>query len=281
MSNRKHLQYLLLVIALTWAGDRQISSAAEHSADGPAIHNMLVVGEKTVFLSHFPMFQEEGKPSMPHRYQVILEVVLVKQGSDPHHDYVEDRQKHRMTKIYTLSPTRLVLPSLVSTEPGEKPLRSFKGNTIFRGHLEKGGIPILNTVEVNVKQVVHFREFDSEAKKPSQLEYLLFGKGQELFLAHLITKSPDFDQILSVKVPDNKFTDEELAKGIHVVFPGTTNAPSTRLKANQQKEGEFKNAPVPRKVQFEVDTELYLEEGELRSPDPFQTTPEEKLAGFP
>jgi len=37
---------------------------------------MLIVGEKTVYLSHLPMFQEKGQPLMPHRYQAILEVTF-------------------------------------------------------------------------------------------------------------------------------------------------------------------------------------------------------------
>jgi hypothetical protein len=64
------------------------------------------------------------------------------------------------------------------------------------------------------------------AKKPRQLEYLLFGKGQEFFLAHLITKAPDFDQVLSVATADHAFSDEELAKGVHVIFPGKATAKS-------------------------------------------------------
>jgi hypothetical protein len=58
-----------------------------------------------------------------------------------------------------------------------------------------------------VKQVVHFREFDSKTKRPAHLEYLLFGKGGKFFLAHLIVAPPDFDQLLSVKVTRHQFTD--------------------------------------------------------------------------
>jgi hypothetical protein len=53
------------------------------------------------------------------------------------------------------------------------------------------------------------------------LEYLLFGKGTDLFLAHLITAPPDFDQVLGVKVTGHQFTADELANGVHVVFPKT------------------------------------------------------------
>src|SRR2546427_592718 len=78
------------------------------------------------------------------------------------------------------------------------PLRSFKAN-IYRGHFErfstqraKEAARIAQHVDVNVTRVIHFRKFDPTAVKPAQLEYLLFGKGTELFLAHVITKPPDF-----------------------------------------------------------------------------------------
>jgi len=269
-----------IALVLLWAGNRGTACAAEqHPADPPATHNMLVVGEETVYLSHLPMFQEKGGPPMPHRYQAILEVTFAKQEG-----YVKDRREHRTTKIYTLNPESFVLPELVSSEPQHKPLRSFKAKAIFRGHLERDdSVPILQDVEVSVKRVSHFREFDPKAKKSPQLEYLLFGKGQELFLAHLITAPPDFDQILAVKVTDHKFTNEDLAKGVPVVFPGTTNAAASRLREKQRVAGEMKidNVPAPKKIQVEVNREFYFEEGELRVPPDFKTTSAEKQAGFP
>jgi hypothetical protein len=201
---------IALVLVLFWPGKQASGWAAEqHSADDPATHNMLIVGEETVYLSHLPMFQEEGKPPMPHRYQAILQVNFSKQEG-----YVKDRRDNRTTKIYTLNP-ELFVPRLVSLDPQHERLSSFKANTIFRGHLERGDrVPILQGVEVTVNRVVHLREFDRNAKKSPQLEYLLFGKGQELFLAHLITAPPDFDQILAVKVADHAFTNEELTDGL-------------------------------------------------------------------
>jgi hypothetical protein len=267
-------------LAICWAGKRGTASAAErHPTDPPTTHNMLVVGEETVYLSHLPMFQAEGKPPMPHRYQAILEVTFAKQEG-----YVKDRREHRTTNIYMLNPESFVLPELVSPDPQHKPLRLFKAKEIVRGHFERDGrVPILQDVEVSVKRVVHFREFDPQAQKAPQLEYLLFGNGQELFLAHVITAPPDFDQILAVKVTDHEFPNEELAKGVPVVFPGTTNAAASRLSAKQRVAGEMKvdNAPTPKTIQVEINREFYFEEGELQVPPDSKTTSVEKQAGFP
>jgi hypothetical protein len=249
---------------------------AAASGDQPATHNMLVVGERTVYLSHLPMFQEKGKEPMPHRYQAILEATLAKQE-----DYAKDRQAHPATTIYTLNPEIFVLPDLVSQS---QPRQSFKANTVFRGHLERDGkVPILQDVGVTVTRVVHFREFDPKAKRPRELEYLLFGKGGELFLAHRIVGPPDFDQVLSVKAVEPALTDEELARGVTVVFPGTRNTAAGRLGVRKVAgEATLAGSPaVHRKIQVDVGKELYFEQGELRVPATFGSTAEEEKAGFP
>jgi hypothetical protein len=160
---------IAVALVLCCAGKRGTAYAAErHPTDRPATHNMLVVGEETVYLSHLPMFQAEGAPPMPHRYQAILEVTLEKQG-----DYAKDRREHRTTNIYTLNPEIFVLPELVASDPQRKPRDSFKAKAVFRGHLERDDrVPILQDVEVRVKRVIHFREFDPKVTKSPQLEYL-------------------------------------------------------------------------------------------------------------
>jgi len=249
---------------------------ATASGDQPATHNMLVVGERTVYLSHLPMFQEKDQPPMPHRYQVILEATFAKQEV-----YAKDRQAHPATTIYMLNPEEFVLPDLASKL---KPLQSLKANAVFRGHLERRGkVPILRDVGVTVTRVIHFRKFDPKAKKPSQLEYLLFGKGGELFLAHRIVGPPDFDQVLSVKAVEPALSDEELARGVTVVFPGTANTPTGRLGVKKVAgEATVAGSPaVHKKIQVDVGKELFFEEGELRVPATFDSTSEEKKAGFP
>jgi hypothetical protein len=106
---------------------------ATASGDQPATHNMLVIGEQTVYLSHLPMFQEKGQPPMPHRYQAILEATFAQRE-----DYAKDRQAHPATTIYTLNPEDFVLADLASQG---QPLQSLKAKTVFRGHLEREAMP--------------------------------------------------------------------------------------------------------------------------------------------
>ena len=240
----------------------------------------MLVGSQTAFLSHLPMFEKLNPAGTdyltPHRFQVILQASFTSRGSDVSPLYFADRQGHATVKMFTVSPAKdFVLPQVVAAPP----LKSFQG-TVFRGHLERGGQPVrgLQNVAVNIQKVVHFHKFDPTAQAPRALEYLLFGRGSELFLAHSIVKPPDFDQILSVGVSGLALTDKDLGSAIRISIPTRQNSPADRLKEGEQAAAETADG---RKFSLHAATEFYFEEGELKMPATFDTTPEEKKAGFP
>jgi len=187
--------------------------------------------------------------------------------------------------MYTLEPQEsFKLPSLFTPHP---PSRStFKG-TIFRGHLERGGEEIagLMNIDVNVKRVVYAQQLGPGFDKSDKLTYILFGKGQELFLAHVIAKQPDFDQILSVKI-SNPPSEEELSRGVSVVIPDRENSASRRIKEHEKVvgQGHVSGAHQFLQLQIQADVEFYFEEGELSSSKMtkkmFAPTAEESKAGF-
>lgn len=262
-------------------------AVARAPVDTAHTHNMLVVGEKAAYLSHLPMFEKLNprgtEYTSPHRYQVILEVGFANGANDLHGVYAADRVDNPSVKIYTLNPEKFVLPQLAD-DSNATALTSFKG-TVFRGHLEKGGTPVegLEGVSVNVKRVVHFRKFNPRDSKPAHLEYLLFGKPDELFLSHLISKPPDFDQVLSVKIAGRSFTDEQLGRSLRVEISERANTALKRLKEGQQVSGAIitgRAATTPAGLQVQAGTEFYFEEGELRIPARFDATAEEKSSGF-
>jgi hypothetical protein len=234
-------------------------AAASGAEDEPGLHGMLVTGQRTVFLSHLPMF------GPPHDYQVILEAALSKSGGDPQADYFNDRKRTGAT-LYTLEPERFVLPRLAAVTP----LRSFKAN-VYRGHFErfptraaKEAARIAQNVDVTVTRVIHFRRFDPAAAKPAQLEYLLFGKGGEVLAAHLIIRPPDFDQIVPVTALDRTFADSELSAGVRVVIPSSTNAAAGRMAGVDPITGQIKNADgATATVRLQPGVEVYFEQNEL------------------
>lgn len=257
---------------------------AQGVEDPPNTHNMLVVGGQTVFLSHLPMFDglDNAKKAFrsPHRYQVILEAAFSNQGKDGTDLYFKDRQANPNTRIYTLNPEEFVITRVFT--PREKPRLTAFNAMVFRGHLEQGGKPIpgLEKTSVRVTRVVHGRMFDPLAKKPAELEYVLFGKGTELFLAHAIFAAPDFDQFLSVKLSGGaELTEKDLAQDIRVIVPARKNLVAERLREKQRVEATLRigsSGATGSKVQIETGIEFYFEEGELLVPPTFAPTSEEK-----
>jgi hypothetical protein len=236
--------------------------------DSPDFHGMLVVGEKHIYLSHLPMFDHPH-----HSYQVLARVTLTQPGSDPQALYVADRRAHPAVKMYTLAPDKnFVLTDLVA----EPPLRAFPAD-IYRGHFERERVLILENVQVNVEQVIHFRRFDP-------LTYILFGNDEELYAAHYIVKPPDFDHVLSVEIAGHTFADHDLGHGVVISIPGRVNDITQRLQPGEIVEAEIETAGEhghgTLKVRLEAGAEFYLEEGELRFPSTMRPTEQEIEAEF-
>jgi hypothetical protein len=233
------------------------SSALKDKAAG---HGMVVVGKETIFFSHLPMFMS------PHDYQVILEGTFSKPGADPQRTYKDDRKNQPEGTVFTFNPAAFVLPDLF---PPAAKRKQFRGD-LFRGHFESPPeFPaepsrIASGVNVDVTNVVYFQKLIPPAKRPDNLEYLLFGKGEELFLAHLITGPPDFDQIVSAKITGHEFPADELRRGVRVQVIGTTHSSAQRLKPGKAVSASAQGAG--QKVTFKVEpgTELYFMERELK-----------------
>jgi hypothetical protein len=262
------------------AAPRNVLAAA--AEDAPNTHNMLVVGEQKIFLSHLPMFDglDRDKTAFrsPHRFQVILEATFASDGKDVGKLYQSDRQAHPQTRIYTLSPELFVLSRLFT--PRNPPALAAFTATVFRGHLEQGGRPIagLEKTRVTVSRVVHGRMFAPGASKPGALDYILFGTGSELFLAHAVFGPPDFDHVLSVKLPGRELTDKELSGDLRIELPDRKNVAAQRLRENERVPALLRidGASEASKLELVAGPTFYFEEGELLVPPTFDPTPEEK-----
>ncbi len=258
-------------------------SAAE---DRPNTHNMLVFGERSVFLSHLPMFDGVNGAktafTSPHRYQVILEAMFVgRDGKSIQDLYTKDRQAHGDERIYTLNPDNFVLSRVFAPEGGAAALATFDAH-VFRGHLERGGETIrgLDPARVQIVRVVHGRQFDPKATKSKDLEYLVFGKGDELFAAHAITAPPDFDHVAAVKLEARTTSGDDLTGNLRFVATGRENIAASRLREGQSIDGTLVDSSTasatPVKARLTVTREIYFEEGELLVPPSFDDTTEEK-----
>lgn len=216
---------------------------------------MLVLGGETIYVSHLPMFVPQ------HRYQGIWEVSF---GQESDAVYRAERAKPQNAGvIFTLAPTTLFrLPELTTTR------ESFKAN-VFKGHFERPGRElILKDVTVTVRRNVHWHPFRTGHSRPEPLTYLLFGKGNEVFLAHWISVAPNYDEILSV-TPSTSLG--ELPHAAQLVLSQRGNGEA--LKAGESVSGmllldQGPEQPVLMKqVALKVGSVIYLEKGELTESD--------------
>lgn len=236
----------------------------QQHADHASVHGMALIGEKTLFLSHLPLFSNAERKS-PHNYQVLLEAAFADAANQK--QFVADRKQSK-AKLYTIEPEKFVLTDL-TTANGERARVSSFVATIYRDHFERGGTPIIKDARLTIQNVIHFRAFDSPPARSPKIEYLLFGKSGETYLAHRIVKPPDFDQLLAVKVSGVKLTDQMLQKGLRVRVPTLIDAIDSRLREQQSVacEIELSNDPQPKTAQARINAlkEFYFETGDLAS----------------
>ena len=150
--------------------------------------------------------------------------------------------------------------------------------------MERGGevIPELANIVVRVTGLVYAKRFD-QGGKPDDLTYLLFGRSDELFLAHVISEPPDFDQILSVRLAGAQPDADDLNAGIKVVLPGRPNTATERLRDGMALTARCHVTGAHQFLSLEIADirELYFEEGELMtSRGAFEPTELEIEAGF-
>jgi hypothetical protein len=249
-------------------------------APAKAVHNMALFGDRHIFLSHLPMFMP------PHSAQAVLEATFLKDGQNVDAIYFADRASHPAVRFYTVQPESFAIQELFQPAPTQSPRTHFRA-TVFRGHLEKGGVPLesLQSIDVQVTRVVHARTLEGATALPT-LTYFLAGEDTEFFLVHLLSAVPDFDQILSVTVSGGLPPTAELQRGLTVEVPGRTNKSANRLQPKETVpvQGRVAGAPQALTLKVDVKAELYFEEGELSSTKMtskmFETTPAEKKAGF-
>jgi hypothetical protein len=251
-------------------------------------HNMMVLGVRSVFLSHLPMFvgvcPDRAHFETEHRFQLILEAGFEEPRTkrDITELYKQDRLQHSDTRMYSLSPGETFALAEIFLPPTfGAPRRSFQAQ-LFRGHLERPPTEvILPDVTVQIKRVVHAHEFLPEDERPENLEYILFGAPDELFLAHRIVVPGDFDQLLPVRIPDQQFSPADLSQVLRVVVSGRPNVSSARLQGGQNSVAQLLRTDAQaRSITLQPLREVYFEESELAIPPSFDDTQEERDAGF-
>jgi hypothetical protein len=174
----------LLVSSYTYA---QHDHAAMPT-DKASTHGMLIFGTNKIYASHLPMFRT------PHNYQIIFELVL---DAKAQQKFITDQKQNPQYTTYTIEPQKFVLPDMIAKKG------AFKAN-LYRGHFERGGIKIADSITIKIVEVVYFKKFDANADKQTEANFIVIGNSKEQFAIHQISNKPDFEQILQVKTKLSK-----------------------------------------------------------------------------
>lgn len=204
MNNHKKIVSFLLPVLCAFA----IHTKAQHGHSGmapdkPAVHGMLIFGTQTIYASHLPLFHA------PHNYQVILELELDKAAKEK---FIKDQQLHPEFTTYTFEPESFILADKINSKG------SFRAN-LYRGHFERGGVKIADSISIKITAVIFFKQFDPAEPRRANAAYFLFGNGKEQFAVHQISNKPDFEQIIQVKAAG-------LSNKPETVIFSTTNNPA-------------------------------------------------------
>ena len=200
-----------------------------------AFHGLVLLGTDTVYAVHMPTF------TAPYDFQTILRVTL---DTD---SYRTARKRYGTSALFTVSPRTLLLKDL---EPGA----TFPADLYF-GRFGRDG-ELLGEVRVRIEERLYVGHPTKLIIEPAPLRYVLFGR-EQLYLAHALTRPPDFDQVLTAQLAG-----EWLALGVvgetaaHLVtIPNRPNDLAGRLRPGEQlTTGE---------TELQVLAEVYLETADL------------------
>lgn len=213
-------------------------------ADAPSVHGMLVFGSDKIWLSHLPMFHK------PHDYQVILQVILKKNGQDLKPLYLVD-QAQSSAPYYTFVPKKFSMTHLIAGH-----LMQIEG-TLVRGHFERGGVPIAAGVTAEIVEVPVAEKFQPGAVKPATAQYYMLGEDNDIFLAHKIVAKPaEFDQVIKITLGNTSFP----VKSGTLISTTLPNEPDQRLKDGMTVAAtDDQDSPLV----INVGKEIYNETGDL------------------
>lgn len=217
-----------------------------------ATHGQLLLGQTILY--HLPVFMTDPW-SHPHNFQVVLEVAL----SDDAQAAIAADQTAHPDSIYTAVPPRFSQTSLVVDVPGHPRKDFFADLLVFRNHFERPDRVGLVRTPAEIVRVLHFRELAPGLPKPAELAYAVFGSGDDMFLTHLLSAPPDFDQILRVEI-DGASAGGDMSAGWSLGFATRSNKVGDRLQVGDEISCDMEGGDA---ISLRVVAEPYCEVGEF------------------
>ena len=228
------------------------ADARTHASQMPAAyHEFQVFGEDRTYFSHYAMF------SSIHAYQVILEVEIPEEARAAIRAFRAEQPDMGLS-FSPSTPSDQPLPirhDWVLPEETQ-PERVITGDLHWVADGDDWADPamrhfIARNVSARVVGVVHRQMFYPDTPRSVGLAYVVVWHGDDVYLAHILTQDPDFDQIVRVT-----FQGEAPAQGAAVSVE-RSNTLEDRLTPGQTVEVRNHQGRV---FSVAVDSEVGVEE---------------------
>lgn len=183
-----------------------------YPADQPDQHGFVILGKRNIFLAHFMMF-----PMADHQYQVIMEANI---GRDQKSLYLQDYKEYP-SRTHTLANNpdvnKMILPSLVHGFVTKFDYQMYRGVPVIPSE----HAVLLAEAELKIERMIVFRHFDLDynAQYPPMQSYYIYGKGDEAFISHYVSKGPNFQHEGVLKEVPDFLSPKELEEGVVVSIP--------------------------------------------------------------
>jgi len=194
------------------------------------LHGLLLLGTDTVYAVHMPTF------TAPHDFRAVLRVTL---DTDT---YRTARKRYGTSALFTARPRTL----LKDLEPG-----ATCAADLYFGRFGRDG-ELLGEVSITIDETVYV----GHPTEPAGLRYVLFGR-EQLYLAHVLTRPPDFDQVLTAQLAGEWWASGSVEEtpARTVAVPGRSDDLTGRLRPGEQLTADG--------TQLQVLAEVYLETADL------------------
>ncbi|QKW18040.1 hypothetical protein HUT16_02240 [Kitasatospora sp. NA04385] len=199
-------------------------------------HRFLLIGRKTVFSYHLGLYH------VPiHAFQLITAFGLSDQLRTT---YLDDLAAHEDQQVYysLFTEGHWPLQELVDGTRTSLPVELERVTVDAEGR--RTFTPLLPAVEVGSRKedVVHYRPLVADADYPDLLTELVFGRDDEVHLAHALAGAPNWDEVITTVDPQG-FRPTDLAPAATLTVPSVKDphgaAPKSPLTPGDRYEAKI------------------------------------------
>ncbi|ROR33866.1 hypothetical protein [Kitasatospora cineracea] len=204
-------------------------------------HRFLLIGKTTIFSYHLGLYY------VPiHAFQLITRFGL---PDTLRETYLADLAAHENQQVYysLFSEGHWPLSEIVEGTRTSLPVELERVTVDAEG--KRKFTPLLDAVDAGCHKddVVHYRPLDPDAGYPDFVTELVFGRGDEVHLAHALAGAPNWDEVITTVDPRG-FQPADLAPAATLTVPSLKDphaaAPKSPLTPGTRYEGRIGDRPV-------------------------------------